>query len=88
MKFQIATFKTFIVPSDKPRSALTGEYTAMCRVFPWSEENPIWARGATPEEAKERLLVILQRHLDGSFRELEVSEVELEMSDPVPVSRG
>jgi hypothetical protein len=88
MKFQIATFRDSRFLTNKPLSEFTEGYVAMCRVFPWSDENPIWARGATPEEAKELLLGVLQRHLDGSFRELQVSEVELEMNAPVPVPQG
>jgi predicted RNase H-like HicB family nuclease len=81
MKFQIATYRRSAAVDKLFKDQLAGPYTAVCRPFPWSEEKSIWACGDTPEEARARLMVLLQNHVDWSYPELEVTEVELEISE-------
>lgn len=81
VKFQIATYRRSAAVDKLFKDQLAGPCTAVCRPFPWSEEKSIWACGDTPEEARARLMVLLQNHVDWSYSELEVTEVELEISE-------
>ncbi len=81
MKFQIITYRRSAAIDKLFTNKLAGPYTAVCRPFPWSDKKPIWATGGTPEEARAQLTVLLQNYLDYSYPELEVTEVELEVSE-------
>ena len=81
MKFQVVTYRRSAAIDKLFGVKMEGIYTAVCRPFPWSEEKPIWATGYSPEQARARLTILLQNHLDWSYPELEVTEVELEISE-------
>ena len=81
MKFQIATYRRSAAIDKLFEVKMEGIYTAVCRPFPWSEEKPIWATGYSPEQARARLTILLQKHLNSSYPELEVTEVELTISE-------
>lgn len=77
MKFQIITYRVShseAIASGKP-------FIAMCKPFPWLSGPPVMRWGVTREAAIEDLTKILQEELDGLYPEMQVDEIELQLSD-------
>jgi hypothetical protein len=78
MKFEIVTYRN---PKYLGQPG-EGAWVAACRSFWWADHEPsIQVLGPTPEEARKRLVGVIQQRINVYFPELESSEVNVEMDD-------
>jgi len=75
MKFQIVTYRR---TKRWPPYSAKDTYIAACRAFHWSNSEPYRTEGKTPEEAREKMVKIIQEVLDKEFSDLRMTEVDLE----------
>jgi hypothetical protein len=77
MKFQIITYRVShseAIASGKP-------FVAMCKPFPWLSGHPLMRSGETREAAIEGVTRIIQDQFDALYPEMQVDEIELQLSD-------
>ena len=74
MKVQIAVYKS---SSIQTKVFKDGEYTAVCRPFPWTNNDPIRATGSTPDDARNKLIKLIKVHAASYFEELDVREYDI-----------
>lgn len=77
MKFQIITYRVShaeAIASGKP-------FVALCKPFSWLGGTPLARSGKTREAAIEDMTRILQLELDALYPEMQVDEVELQLSE-------
>ena len=79
MKFQIVVYNQALRKPGYPSTAMK-PYLAMTGPLPGTLSDPFRAEGATPEEARAKLIAMVQGFLD-TYPELEVTEVDIKPSD-------
>ena len=80
MKFQIVTYNQAKRRLGYPPASTKSYLATMTGPLPETLDDPFRAEGATPEEAKTKLIAMVQRFLD-DYPELEFCEVNLEVSE-------
>ena len=74
MKIQIATYKSSSIQTEVFKDEA---YTAACRPFPWMNSDPVRATGPTPDDARNRLIKLIQVLSASHFEELDVREYDI-----------
>ena len=74
MKIQIATYKSSSIQTEIFKDEA---YTAMCRPFPWTNNDPMKATGPTPDDARNKLIGLIKVFSASFFEELDVRECDI-----------
>lgn len=76
MKIQIATYKSFSIQTKIFKDEA---YTAVCRPFPWTNNDPMTVTGPTPDDARNKLIKLIEVLSASLFEELDVREYNIQI---------